>query len=1344
MIYLLPRRYNEMVNSATYSQSRSHHIRRTRYNCHSAVQYFVSLMKGALKLTTRDAQHRFEDKAEGDEKSLEARWQPVWLQLWVLLAMASLCAFLIAALVALFFFSRNSNGFTLLIENHFAWTLTPTAVLIIFVALWRQIDFYCKSLAPWKVLSDGPERANETVLLDYVSPLQVVSLWQSLRNRHFYVVLGVGGFLSLKLVALASTGLLIPSPTTLHSARVSLVKTAAFTGALSNFSIAPTLNDSLPFYTAFGIAKHGLPAVDGIHDAYVFEPFELPKNVSHSNTTITAEVDAIVPEFFCQSAPVNIKLQPANDTDKNPADTFEFGFPQCTMPDNSTGTPAYALNPQLNRCPPRQLSPVVQRISCLDDGENWELITLTDFRYNQTLINKDNSAGIGQSISASTWDTTIHQITSIACRSSYTMMRVNVTYDLSADPPQISVNRLASDTNTTLPGLTSSDLGKLFTGSIQAASDMFGNVLDNSFAAEYPNTLVKFMAVMNNGSYEALLDETTMRDSAQQVFQAVAPQILRKYYMQNTSEPILGRSTLIVDRLHVNTISLVIMVSGFIVALAVSIGLAFFRPVGVVPRDPEPLISMPLILSQHKDSQRVFKVDESRDLYEVLRRHSFTTREEPATHHTATNFAIIASGTSVTQVDADSGSSPQQDWWKPLFIRRWIYVSCLIITLLPIAVLEVLQHFSNSNVGIASVHHPDSLPVKITTRYLPAAIILLVATLINSIDFNIAVLAPYQASRKGWTPSQTLFDSVMGKTPPQALAVLLSHCNWGPLLSAIAALLASILSVIVAGLYTIDSVPVTRNTTMHVVDAFNAHWKDSVLRDGGAMVITSLAESSNLSYPLFTHEELALPTLQLAEATAGLSTANGTLLLQVPAWRAALNCTVVPSSQYNLSIFREPELGSSVTVKVSVPLPPNCNFGGSGGNLSLLSFSQSTQMPASQNTSYIGNLLDLHVGPFNAIQQSSQGELDPNNQRDNPVGCPSLAFVYGYVDIAANTANITSQVCYQQLDSIPTNATLNYPDLSVATTTPPIPIESLSQPIPANTANVTAFSFRPEIHFTRQLALFNQDAFASNNEGSTPIDPFFQAVLFGKHPIPIYHLSSTDPTHQTLVMTAIQGVYRRYMAQAISLNMRSQATTNKTLAATLHIPHSHLVVHQSRTSKLILQIMLATTFVLMSAAIRLTYMKETLRYNPCTIAGQAAPWAGSDFVRNERGEINEDMMGMDNGDLGQRLMRWEFRMGWWEREGAKGRRWGLEGRCLVEDGKRAKGKKEAKRFRDLKRENLKGGVSISWPLERGWYDVTSIVGSRRTSASNYDSRRTSVTEFEEETPIVSPLEGTRR
>ena len=132
---------------------------------------------------------------------------------------------------------------------------------------------------------------------------------------------------------------------------------------------------------------------------------------------------------------------------------------------------------------------------------------------------------------------------------------------------------------------------------------------------------------------------------------------------------------------------------------------------------------------------------------------------------------------------------------------------------------------------------------------------------------------------------------------------------------------------------------------MQVVDAFHAVWKNSVLQDGGAMVITSLAESSNLSYPLFTHEELAFPTLQLVDSTLGPSLANATLSLRVPAWRAALDCTVVSSSQYNLSIFSRPELGSSITVDVTVPLRSDCRFGGSSGNSSSLSFSQSTQIP---------------------------------------------------------------------------------------------------------------------------------------------------------------------------------------------------------------------------------------------------------------------------------------------------------------------------------------------------------------------------------------------------------------
>ena len=97
-------------------------------------------------------------------------------------------------------------------------------------------------------------------------------------------------------------------------------------------------------------------------------------------------------------------------------------------------------------------------------------------------------------------------------------------------------------------------------------------------------------------------------------------------------------------------------------------------------------------------------------------------------------------------------------------------------------------------------------------------------------------------------------------------------------------------------------------------------------------------------------------------------------------------------------------------------------------------------------------------------------------------------------------------------------------------------------------------------------------------------------------------------------------------------------------------------------------------------------------------------------MRNEGRWIRGDMIGIEKGEISRRLRGWEFRMGWWEREGVTARRWGLESRRhRDEEGVNARERKEAKRFRDLSRDGIKGGVSISWPLERGCYDAMNIV-----------------------------------
>ena len=71
-------------------------------------------------------------------------WNPFWLRKSTLLALAALFASLATALIALWSSNKAQKGFPItLSSNHYAWTYGPTAMLIIVISFWRQVEYHC-------------------------------------------------------------------------------------------------------------------------------------------------------------------------------------------------------------------------------------------------------------------------------------------------------------------------------------------------------------------------------------------------------------------------------------------------------------------------------------------------------------------------------------------------------------------------------------------------------------------------------------------------------------------------------------------------------------------------------------------------------------------------------------------------------------------------------------------------------------------------------------------------------------------------------------------------------------------------------------------------------------------------------------------------------------------------------------------------------------------------------------------------------------------------------------------------------------------------------------------------
>jgi hypothetical protein len=74
--------------------------------------------------------------------------------------------------------------------------------------LWGRLEYRTRQLLPWKLLSESASTHKHSVVLDYVSTLNIPTLVLSLKNKEWSIFLVVFGGLLLKLMIAASTCLL--------------------------------------------------------------------------------------------------------------------------------------------------------------------------------------------------------------------------------------------------------------------------------------------------------------------------------------------------------------------------------------------------------------------------------------------------------------------------------------------------------------------------------------------------------------------------------------------------------------------------------------------------------------------------------------------------------------------------------------------------------------------------------------------------------------------------------------------------------------------------------------------------------------------------------------------------------------------------------------------------------------------------------------------------------------------------------------------------------------------------------------------------------------------------------
>ena len=1237
-------------------------------------------------------------------------WNPVWLKRSVLLTVAAFSLSLSASILLLLLVSQKEHGLPLPSDNHYIWTYGPTLIFILFVALWRQIEYHCKVLTPWSVLQNIEREARENVLLDYISPIQLSSLISAIRNKHSAVVIAGVGFLVVKLLALASTSLFSPRTITLAGTSINATRSAFRSTVRNDSAPTPGLFEPASVYEAYAVSVKGLPYREGLTKDLLHESVELPRGLRSQNGTFTGTVRALVPKFECQSAPFDLDFTQTNSTELHPEVQIKLGFPECTLRANGKGVSAVALNPQTFATPPRQLSPLVQRIDCDQQNpnatENWQLLTLVDFRYNQTITDGTDAVELGDPTQATSFSTKAVQGVGIACRSGYNLENVSVTYSLvdGQGSGNTTIRRASSQKDRKLDNLLDSDIGDLSTAALSAAATMFGSFLTQTYEEEYPNTLFKIMASLGGGTYASLLNESLMIQTAQTALQQIALQTLDKHTLADVKQPIQVDVAYDERRLIVNIISAATMIAGSSVLAVCAVCLAFIRPHNVTAQDPDHLSAAAITLKHSPVLQRMLEQASAQQQklkyalqcakFHVSKGREDETNDQGIQVHNklATPFLGFP--------DGNSEAAPRQTrWFSEATTRRAFLLITIALPIAIIAALEALQQVSDSRHGLATIANPDDQFISLLPNILSAGAMLGIATMFNTVEFNISMLAPLRYLRsKVRDPRGDLMTCYLGRIPPMIVLTAFLRQHWSVMLSTSAALVGSVLTIIVSGLYTFETQGFRTPISLNRLDRFDITWAGSAFNDSAAAVVSSLTESTGLADPVFTYQELAFPRLQPVSLQTRNASQPPLLQIRLPALRASLDCVVLDSTTFNFTASSNPRLGSSsATFSSTMPLPSNCQRGGSAGNESNIEFRASFSLRS--NTSYVGKLLDLHVGPYDDVLAEAFDELAPHTQPDNPPECPSLAFIYGYADVNDPSRTVAgAMVCTQRLEQLSAALTFTPANMSISLLYPPVPDEDSAAPVPnapTNNNNLdgpTYVPYRIQQHFDKTFisndhfrtpgrtcsfwdSMPNDDALEGNDP---PIDPFWQGVLCAAEPtLPAELLADGDDEARSRIYTSVQAFYRRYMAKAIDANMRRpldfntdspQREEEKSEVEAMLLNSEQIVrLVQSSTPKIVLQVMLGSMSALMGVAVWMCRLWEPMvQHNPCSIAGKMVLFAGSSMCDPANGGSGEDgavlpddVEKMDEEEL-RRLWRGRmFRLGWWEGEGGK-RRWGID------------------------------------------------------------------------------------
>ena len=415
---------------------------------------------------------------------------PLFLKRWALVCFAIFFALVFAALQILYSYSTAHQGIASSNSSrHYLWTYGPTAILVLATVGWRQVNYAVKSSQPWAEMSKGASRADQNVLLDYITPFQIVAVWRAIRNHHFLVVATIIVFFLLKVVTIISTGMFGLEALLISSSNKTIYLNGSFSGTTFRGGL---LVDSRPAYAVDGIETSGLNYPAGTTDEYTVELF-YPKDFG-GVSSFTAAVDVFSASLECESGFLTYTDSFDEGVEIAPVAQYynvSVSVPDCQIHNAHLDTPGWT-SPGYHSGYYAQF----QNVTCSN-------LAVDDAKHNRVMAAVAFSQGYGHN------NNTMLNVSNVVCIPTYQIRKASVTMD----PANNVLDVQPLDGNiSVLPMVSSYEIAQGVLMSLGSATNI----------ASEGASLDAFFTMIEKFNAHAFLEDTVLQSATQKLYTKIA------------------------------------------------------------------------------------------------------------------------------------------------------------------------------------------------------------------------------------------------------------------------------------------------------------------------------------------------------------------------------------------------------------------------------------------------------------------------------------------------------------------------------------------------------------------------------------------------------------------------------------------------------------------------------------------------------------------------------------------------------------------------------------------------------------------------------------------------------